>query len=568
MSLIFDLIEKRKELYLKNPSADYKFTLYASKKILADKNLIKEVRERPWLLIELLLTIVNKKKKTVPFFLNTVQREFIEEFERMGSEKPYFILKGRQQGFTSLITAMQLCFAITRKNFSGFTVADCSDNVNAIFNDKAKTVYNALPKIMKPHEKYNTRRELFFDKLNSSWRIACANDGAGRSRTLEFAHFSEVAFYEISLSEMQKSVGEALTQNAVIIYETTANGFNEAKDLWDSKSCNNLFFEWWKSEEYRLKNTGLISEVKDKDLQKRIEWLRREKGLDEEQIAWYVNKFNGYLDKKSLNQEYPCTPEDAFVSSGECEFDKESVVMRLNEIKDQQERIGDFKYALKRNDFGKRIFNVEFFENKLGSIVIFTLPENEERYVIGADTSGGVGGDFQTAVVLRISDGQTVAIFRNNAIDEDLFAHQLFCLGRFFNDAKLAVEVNFSPTPIRELVECEYPNLYARGDGVENLGFKTTSITRPLIINNLKTAFRENPKIEVSKEILLEMLSFVKNKSGRPEAVSGKHDDLVMARAIAQFLREQEAYSAEKREEKDFLSVNFHLDEKKEVVEW
>lgn len=568
MSLIYDLIQKRKDLYLKNPNADYDFTVYAAKKLLSDRDLIKEVREKPWLLIELLLTIVNKKKKTVPFFLNTVQKEFIEAFERMGTEKPYFILKGRQQGFTSLITAMQLCFAITRRNFSGFTVADCSDNVNAIFNDKAKTVYNALPKLMKPHEKYNTRRELFFDKLNSSWRIACANDGAGRSRTLEFAHFSEVAFYEISLSEMQKSVGEALTQNAVVIYETTANGFNEAKDLWDSKSCNNLFFEWWKSDEYRLKNTEIISEVKDKELEKRIYWLRKEKGLEDEQIAWYVNKFNGYLDKKSLNQEYPCTPEDAFVASGECEFDKESVVMRLNEVKDFEGISGDFKYTLKRNDFGKQIYNVDFLQSKLGSIRIFDPPEEKETYVIGADTSGGRGGDYFTAVVERVSDGVTVAVYRNNAVDEDLFAHQLYCLGKFYKDAKVAVEVNFSPTPTRELVECEYPNLYARGEGLENLGFRTTSITRPLIINTLKSAFRENPKIEVSKEILLEMLSFVKNKSGRPEAVSGKHDDLVMAKAIAHFLREQEAYSIEKNDEKDFLSMNFHFEDKKKIVEW
>lgn len=568
MNLIRELTEKRKKLFVEKPSCDNDFRIYATKKILSDNDSINEIRQKPWLLIELLLTIVDKKKKTVPFFLNTVQREFIEAFEKFGTEKPYFILKGRQQGFTSLITAMQLCFAITRRNFSGFTVADCSDNVSAIFNDKAKTVYNALPKAMKPHEKYNTRRELFFDKLNSSWRIACAGDGAGRSRTLEFAHFSEVAFYDISLSEMQKSVGEALTQNAVIIYETTANGFNEAKDLWDSKSCNNLFFEWWKSAEYRIKNTSIISEVKDKELEKRIAWLRIAKGLDEEQIAWYVNKYNGYLDKKALNQEYPCTPEDAFVASGECEFDKESVVMRLNAVKDIEPTRGDFKYLIKRTDFGKSILNVEFYESKVGNTALYISPDDKERYVIGADTSGGTGGDFYTAVVERVRDGMTVATFSNNRIDEDLFAHQLFCLGKYYNNAKIAVEVNFSPTPIRELIKCEYSNLYFRGEGIEYVGFKTTSITRPLIINNLKASFRENPSIELSKEILSEMLSFVRNKSGRPEAVSGKHDDLVMAKAIAHYLREQEAYDLEEHTEREFLRDNFNFGEEKKVIDW
>lgn len=567
MNLIDELTEKRKKLNLTNPSKDKDFTIYATKRILGDREIVKEIKKKPWLLIEVLLTIVNKKKKTVPFFLNTVQKEFLEKFQQLGTEKPYFILKGRQQGFTTLITAMQLCFAITRRNFTGFTVADCTDNVNAIFNDKAKTVYNALPKLMKPHEKYNTRRELFFDKLNSSWRISCAGDGAGRSRTLEFAHFSEVAFYDTSLSEMQKSVGEALTQDAVIIYETTANGYNEAKDLWDSGSCNNLFFEWWKTDEYRIQNTAIINEVKDKDLVKRIEWLKKSKGLDENQIAWYVNKYNSYLDKTALKQEYPCTPEEAFVSSGECEFDKDAVVMRLSEINNEPIR-GDFIYKINKNNYGKQISEIMWMESNSGNTSIYIEPNALDTYVIGADTAGGNGGDYYTAVVERVSDAKTVATFRNNRIDEDLFAHQLFCLGKMYNDAKIAVEVNFSTTPLRELIETEYPNLFARGVGIEYIGFKTTSVTRPLIINTLKALFREDPTIELSKEILMEMLSFVRGKTGRPEALVGKHDDLVMAKAIAHYVRESEAYSFETAEDNSFIKNNFNIKPNIKKIEW
>lgn len=566
MSLIEKIIEKRKELFSKNPEKDASFVEYAAKKITGDKETIIAVKRRPWLLIEALLTIVDKNKKNVPFFLNTVQKEFIRAFEKYGTEKPYFILKGRQQGFTTLITAMQLCFAITKRNFSGFTVADCADNVNAIFNDKAKIVYNALPKIMKPHEKYNSRKELFFDKLNSSWRISTAGDGAGRSRTLEFAHFSEVAFYDVSLSNMQKSIGEALTQSAVIVYETTANGWNEAKDLWDSGSCVNLFFEWWKTDEYRIDKPVDYSSIGDKRLLERIRWLKTEKGLDEKQIAWYVSKYDRYLDKNSIMQEYPCSPEEAFIASGECEFDKEKVIQRLNELKIKGVKF-DFEYRIKRNDFSKEIFDVRRVESSAGNIEIFSDREENESYVVGCDTAG-VGGDFFTAVVERVSDAKTVAIYRVDKIDEDLYARQVYCLGKYYNDAVIAMEVNFSSAPVRELCELDYPELYRRSEGLEGVGFKTTSITRPIIIANLKTAFREDPTIESSKEVLLEMLAFVRNKNGRPEAVNGKHDDLIMAKAIAHFVRNEIGYIPKVRSD-DFIDNNFKITtSKNKYTEW
>lgn len=111
-------------------------------------------------------------------------------------------------------------------------------------------LYERLPDLLKPTEKYNNRRELFFNKLNSSWRVATASKELGRSKTLDFCHFSEIAFYECSMSDLQKSIGEALTADAIIVYETTANGYNEAKDLWDSGTCENLFYEWWWADEY------------------------------------------------------------------------------------------------------------------------------------------------------------------------------------------------------------------------------------------------------------------------------------------------------------------------------
>ena len=233
MLTIQDIIDKRRRIWSqkKDLYLDKALVRASAVKILSTLSIVAEVQAKPYRLIEVAFYIVNKKRETVPFFLNEVQRDFVDKLETLGTSKPFFILKGRQQGFTSVITAIQLSYAIVRKNFSGFTMADRSDNTMAIFNDKARVVYDRLPEELKPSEKFNSRNELFFDKLNSSWRIATATDQVGSSRTLNFVHFSEVAFYECSLADLQAGIGEAITAGAIQVYEKTGNGFNEAKDI-------------------------------------------------------------------------------------------------------------------------------------------------------------------------------------------------------------------------------------------------------------------------------------------------------------------------------------------------
>lgn len=334
-------------------------------------------------------------------------------------------MKGRQQGFTSVITAIQLSYAIVRKNFSGFTMADRSDNTMAIFNDKARVVYDRLPEELKPSEKFNSRNELFFDKLNSSWRIATATDQVGRSRTLNFVHFSEVAFYECSLADLQAGIGEAITAGAIQVYETTANGFNEAKGLWDSGSCHNLFYEWWRTQEYRSNEYEYL-ETTDSWLVERKRVLE-EKGLDREQITWYCKKYAGYLDKSTIKQEYPITPTEAFISSGDCVFDLEALNNQLVRAADLQPvKQGYFTYHKKGipivNSLGEtedvewRITDIEFVADRDGCITIHEEPQvkrNKENevvgkapYVIGGDTAGSGEDYFTGRSSITLREGQ------------------------------------------------------------------------------------------------------------------------------------------------------------------
>ncbi len=587
---IQDIIDKRKKRWEERHDIEFDKVLVRASvvKILQTPSLRDEIVARPYLLIPIAFYIVDKNRNTVPFFFNEVQEDFIEKLETLGTNKPFFILKGRQQGFTSVITAIQLSFAIVRKNFSGFTMADRTDNTMAIFNDKARVVYDRLPEELKPSEKFNSRNEMFFDKLNSSWRIATATDQVGRSRTLNFVHFSEVAFYECNLSDLQAGIGEAITAGAIQVYETTANGFNQAKDLWDSESCHNLFYEWWRSPEYRSTEYEYL-ETQDPWLIERKKVLE-EKGCDKEQITWYCKKYDSYLDKNTIKQEYPITPTEAFVSSGDCVFDKEAINNQIARcVSLQAPRRGYFTYKKEAIpipnsegvmvDVEWKIKDIEFVESRDGYIFLHEEPRvkvkdgeitHKAPYSLGGDTAG-TGKDYFTGKVICNLDDKTVATLHKQYIDEDLYAEQMYCLGKYYHDALIGIEINYSRQPTRILQKkYNYPNLYMRErlDGasdrsVMDYGFETTSRTKPIIIGELVELMRNNPYIEEDIPTLKEMTTFVKKENGKLEAIDGCHDDLVMAKAIAHFISKKQTrtWIEVVPTDNEFISENFNLGE-------
>ena len=584
-----DIIEKRRRIWNERKSLEYDKALVkaSAEKILSSPELRAEIQEKPYLLIEVAFYIVDKKRETVPFFFNEVQSDFISKLEALGTTKPFFVLKGRQQGFTSLITAVQLSFAIVRKNFSGFTMADRSDNTQAIFNDKARTVYSRLPELLQPSEKFNSRNEMFFDKLNSSWRIATATDQVGRSRTLNFVHFSEVAFYECDLANLQAGIGEAIAAGAIQVYETTANGFNQAKDLWDSESCHNLFYPWWRTPEYRSTEYEYL-DTKDGWLRERIELLKT-LGCDKEQITWYAKKYAGYLDKSLIKQEYPITATEAFVSSGECVFDKEALNNQLALCSHLQAvKKGYFTYKKVGTpievdgevvDMEWKLKDIEFIESADGYITIHEEPQvkrnsygdvtHKAPYSIGGDTAG-TGKDYFTAKVICNLNDKTVATLRKQYIDEDLYAEQLYCLGTYYHEALIGIEINYSRQPLRILQrKYGYPNLYMRerldsltDKPVMDYGFETNKYTKPIIIGELVELIRSFPGTEVDVETLKEMTTFIKKDNGKMEAIDGCHDDLVMAKAIAHFISKKQTrnWLEVGSGDNEFLAENFKFE--------
>ena len=553
------LIFRRKEKWKQHHDIqqDKIFCEAVANELVTDPALLAEVICNPEKLIELVFVVVDKDQNTLPFFLNEVQQEFIatlnqaiEDFQNgLISEIALVVLKGRQLGFTTLITAYQLSCSILRRNFQGFTLADTSDNSESIFQNKAKFPYSQLPETLKPTEKFNNRKQLLFEKLNSSWMVDTATKDVGRSHTVNFFHGSECAFWHDGVARIQAALGEAMTKNCIKIYESTANGFNDFQKMWDSGSYINCFYPWWKTPEYRISFPSDAS--KEKFLQEvsagkewiweRLRWLREAICLDAEQLHWYWNKYDKYLDKDLIKQEYPCSPQEAFLVSGKPVFDTAVIIARLANIP-APIKTGYFTYDYD----GLRITNIQWVNDRNGFIRIFQMPNSPEaaKYCIGGDTAGD-GADSFVGMVLNARTGQQVAVLKHQ-FDADQYAKQMFCLGKHFGDALIGIEANFDSYPIMELQRLGYTNQYVRevqdtytGKTEKRFGFRTTSLTRSTIISRLVEIVREHCDLIYDKETLEELMTIVKNEKGRIEAPVGGHDDMMMALAIAYHVKNQ-----------------------------
>lgn len=559
------LIQKRCEKWNETHSIEYdkQFRTAVANELLSNKDLLEEVRANPEKLIELEFIVVDKNQKTMPFFLNEVQKEFmdtlnkaIDEFEKgTRTDISLIVLKGRQQGFTTLVTAYQLSCSILNRNFQGFTLADKSDNSEAIFQNKAKFPYSQLPDVLKPTEKFNNRKQLLFEKINSSWAVDTATKDVGRSRTVNFFHGSECAFWKDGIAPIQAALGEAFTRNCIKIYESTANGYNDYKKMWDSGVHINCFYEWWKTPEYRISIPGdvikqeFISNIDHKDdwIWERLRWLRDGKYLDIEQLYWYFKKYEGYLDKQLIKQEYPCTPEEAFLLPGTAVFDTEKLLARISNMP-KPLKVGYFEYDYD----GLKISKIRWINDRNGYIRIYKVPNVPAitKYCIGGDTAGE-GSDQFTGHVLDARTGEQVAAL-NHQFDSDQYTKQMYCLGMYYKMALIGIEANFDSYPIMELQRLGYTNQYVRitqdtytQKTEKRFGFKTTQLTRPTAISRLVEIVREHTELLNDKETAEELLTIIRNEKGRIEAPEGGHDDHMMGLAIAHQIREQVVFDQE-----------------------
>lgn len=503
--------------------------------------------------IESCLKIKTKSGTVVPFRMNDAQRKLYAVAKRQQDDgKPVrlIILKARQLGFSTLTEGLIFHACATRKNVNALIVAHREDATANLFR-MSKLFYDELPAPVKPMLRASNAQELVFEnpsKLRSERearpglrsRIRCATAGGrgiGRSDTLQCVHLSEYAFWPDGADGKASTLAGILQAvpslpGTMVVIESTANGFEDFKERWDAAVAGEndfepVFFAWFENPDYSMPvvpGTEWTPEERD---------LKAAYRLTDEQLQWrrwcIANNCGGSLDM--FRQEYPASPGEAFLHSGTGVFDNEQIVLRLERLPEPAGR-GEFADG-------------EWTESETGAITLYELPEEGVPYVLGGDTAGE-GSDYFTAIVIDNVTGRIAAKLRQK-YSEPEYVRQIYALGRFYNDALVAIETNFSTYPVMKLQEMEYPNQYSREredtytrQMRKSYGFRTDRQSRPRAIANLVEVFSSHPEWFTDRELLEEMLTFCYNEDHRPEALAGKHDDLVMGAAITYAARHQQ----------------------------
>lgn len=487
------------------------------------------------------LYVVDKDGMSIPFKLNWAQEKFLEVFEEQwnaGKPVRIIVLKARQLGISTLVQAIIFLLTLNIKHQRSVVIGSEVDNAQHLLG-MSHHYWETYPYAKLHAQKYGSRNELAWSDTGGSIKVMTSgNAKAGRGKTTRALHASEVAFYENPRKVMLGMLQSVPTRPGTFVcMESTANGLGDYFcDRWEAAEGGDsdyipLFFPWDQHYEYRASYIGVpFDNLGDLDAEEKL--LRR-RGLDDDQLAWRRWAIRNLTDNDihQFHQEYPLTPEEAFVSTGSNVFP----IAKLRECYEPEEGMKGRLYYEN---------GVQFQPDINGPLTIFRWPSPDTeygKYLIGGDPTHTTRGDSASGQVISRRTLEQVAVL-DLRIDPGGFGRQLDLLGQFYNNAIVAPEVEGPGyATVATMIEKNYPNLWENkvadttpGKHSDHWGWRTTAKSKQLAIGYaLRLVVDHDVTIHHSKTFS-EMKNYVTLENGGYGNASGTpNDDTVMAYAIA-----------------------------------
>lgn len=408
-----------------------------------------------------------------------------------------------------------------------------------------------------------------------------------RGGDYNLVHLSEVALWKETDGKKPEDIvrsacsGILLMALTMIIYESTPNGvgnFFHKEYLAAKKGLSQfeaMFVAWFEIEQYELPFTDdsekydfaaklLANRYNEEVSTEREEagtylWRLWEMGATLEAIHWYVSERTKFKNHGEMASEYPSDDIEAFTFSGRKVFSSEDVELFRAACRTPRWR-GEIYGSADEGE--KAIEGLRFKKSNDGQLFIWhDVERNDEeevldRYLVVVDVCKGhtKNADFADILVidrLFMMDGEppVVAAEWHGHIDMDKLAWKATQIAAYYNNALLVIESNTLETNntkgeaeyILTLIHDVYgKQLYARKQSAEDIrqglpkkfGFHTNSLTKKVVIYNLKVVIRERLYIEREAACLDEYLTYVEKENNSFEAMEGYHDDRLMTRAI------------------------------------
>ena len=482
-------------------------------------------------IIETFFRVPDKEGVEVDFKLNSAQRYLDENLT--GRD---LVPKARQEGVSTYVLARFLAACLTQQN------QRC-----AVISHEVKATQRLLSRVKLFIEKFKgptprtgqlSQNAISFPDTGSTFYIGTAGSSTpfGRGDTLNRLHCSEYAYWENSEGLLAGLMDAVPLNSGEIFLESTGRGIGTPyhERCMDAAECRSnwglLFLPWHNFDEYQI----ALHPTEEQAIMDNLnpDWGEPELVgmLTPGQFAWRRAKLaEKRFDVRHFEQEYPMFLEQCFQAS------KGSLFHNITFIP-----TNDWQ------DVGNNLHVLE------------PHPQQGLIYSIGADPASGSGGGSDPAAVqvICVQTGEQVAELASNKIPPDLLGKRLADLGRMFNNAFITVESNNHGPVTLDYLRKDYPfaliydsNGNAGGarelDEPElmELGFRTTSRSKPIMIGRLRTELAGDMVIHSSK-LKGELATFIEHDTGKLAADKGCHDDRVMALACANMGIERAALMA------------------------
>lgn len=527
-------------------------------------------------------TISDKGKgRDTPFTLNRPQRVYLKAMESLRTQgKPIdiILLKARQWGGSTLTQLYMLWIQLVHKrNWNSVICGDIEKQSSIVAGMLAKVI-NRYPAWATGGKRVTTapyqgaQKTRVISCSNSRYSLGSAQKPDSlRSEDISMAHLTEVGLWKATQGRKPEDLVQSIFGSiasgpyTMKVMESTAKGVgNFFHRTWiDAVEQRNnftpVFIPWFAIDLYSRP-------IDEADYGSFIEGMNEYEqnlfslGATLEAIAWYRDKRREMPDEWRLYSEFPSTPQEAFQSTGRRVF-KISYVNNMRKNCVPPPFIGDIMYseAERGRKAESKFIAAPAGEKEENCLSVWLMPDKEnllrDRYIVTVDVGGtGSKADYSCIVVadrIAMLEGGVpeIAACWHGHIEHDKLAWKAVDIARAYGNALLVIEANTLETEgtegnnfeyILNEIAGHYSNLYCRTSQTEikqgrprRWGFHTNSSTKPMVINFLIKALRDDLYIERCLQTTYELDLYEFKENGKEMgAVEGNHDDRVMATAI------------------------------------
>jgi hypothetical protein len=502
------------------------------------------------------------------------QTYVMDEIQKGLAEDVHFfvILKGRQQGITTITLALDLYWHFIHAGLQGTLVTDTEENKD-MFRGTLTNYMDGLPKGFKvPMVAHNRNGLSLKNRSRLFYQVAGlrAKGSLGRGKGITYLHGTETSSWgdEEGLASLLASLAEN-NPKRLFVFESTARGFNMFHDMYvtakRARTQRAIFCGWWRNEFYSADPQSNVYKTywDGKLTSEEKEWTKDVKKLynveiNSRQMAWWRWKlYEGIKDDALMYQEFPPTEDYAFIMTGSSFFSNARCTDAIKLAKKIQP--DNYRYS-----FGANFQDTQVLKStdRLATLRVWEEPIDTAYYVIGADPAYG-SSDWADRFCIQVfrcyADGMDqVAEFATSELNTYQFAWVIAHLAGAYKNSTLNLEINGPGQAVinemrnlkrlaaamKTAMGKDLMDVYASmsnyiwrrndtlGGPSNSIGWLTTSATKERMLSYMKDYFERNMMQVLSLDLIEEMKTIVRD-GGSIEASGRNKDDRVIAAALA-----------------------------------